>query len=155
MVEILRKYKIQFAIYILGQFYPKRKLCCQALVTFSHEKQLPGWAVGNKAGGVGGTMAISPRGHAPLSIFPSHKYWLSLLAMFPFLYELMSMLDEFVKSSIYQENTKVPGETSGLLAANSTATANLWDSQARPSLPWGQQVGSCLEGTQTLTLSAE
>ena len=132
----------------------KENYAVSHLSLFSHEKQLPGWAVGNEAGGVGGTMAISPRGHTPLSIFPSHKYWLSLLAMFPFLYELMSVLDKFVKSSIYQENTKVPGETTGLAPANSTTTANLRVSQARPSLPWGQQVGSCLEGTQTLTLSA-
>ena len=80
------------------------------LSLFSHEKQLPGWAVGNEAGGVGGTMAISPRGHAPLSIFPSHKYWLSLLAMFPFLYELMSVLDKFLNPVFIRKIPKSQGK---------------------------------------------
>ena len=65
VVEILRKYKIQFAIYIVGQFYPKGKLCCQALVTFSHEKQLPGWLWATKRVGWG-VLWPFPQGDMPL-----------------------------------------------------------------------------------------
>ena len=154
VVEILRKYRSQFAIYILGQFHPKGKLCFQPLVTVLPWEAVARLGCGQRSRWGGGYYGHFPKGTRP-SVHISFPQILAVtLGHVSFLVWINECVGQIFKSSIYQENTKVPGETAGLAPANSSTTANLRDSQASPSLPWGQQVGSCLEGTQTLTLSA-
>ena len=137
VVEILRKYKIQFAIYILGQLYPKGKLCCQPLVTVLPWDPSPGY--GQQWGCGGGCYGHFPKGIRPSALISFSQILAVTLGHVSFLVWINECVGRICEIQYLSGQYQSP--RGNCRPSNSTATANLWDSQARPSLPWGSAEG--------------